>query len=421
MAALKLHSFPGDDVLLLIGYLVLSGLAFYGMAIVAHRFVPALCKVSEDMRIPRNVAGATMMAAGASSPELFSNVISVYVTKSDIGVGTIIGSEIFNMMIILSGIAWQKDGPTRIDPAASARDTGSYMLALGLLLLAVSDISRQGSDDDDVHSVVIVRGATTLPMVLGYGVYVFLCSETGRLALVRCFGSCYLPIVDDRKDECEPLLLSSEDDDEDDESGVRKSYEREPSCATACLLCLWPLRGAIRATIPADRPYLSVLTCVLWMSALSYGMVVALEAVAEALGFTTAVVGITISAAGTSWPNLVSSMTAARRGEANMAVSNAFGSNVFNICIALGVPWLLYPAIHNGRNYRGMHDNSIDLFIFFLIFVNVGYIALVTLTRYTLYPSFAFYFTSIYLAFILVAILASKNIGAIENHEQGGN
>jgi len=61
-----------------------------------HRFVPALNVLAIEFNIPDDVAGATLMAAGASSPELFSSIVSLFVTHSALGLGTIVGSEIFN-------------------------------------------------------------------------------------------------------------------------------------------------------------------------------------------------------------------------------------------------------------------------------------------------------------------------------------
>lgn len=67
------------------------------------RFVPALNVIATHFRIPDDVAGATMMAAGASSPELFASVVALFVTHSSLGIGTIVGSEIFNQLLICAG------------------------------------------------------------------------------------------------------------------------------------------------------------------------------------------------------------------------------------------------------------------------------------------------------------------------------
>ena len=68
-----------------------------------QRLVPALNVIAKRLSFSDDVAGATLMAAGASAPELFSNVVSIFITKSAIGMGTIVGSEIFNQLVICAG------------------------------------------------------------------------------------------------------------------------------------------------------------------------------------------------------------------------------------------------------------------------------------------------------------------------------
>uniref|UniRef100_A0A672FU18 Sodium/calcium exchanger membrane region domain-containing protein n=1 Tax=Salarias fasciatus TaxID=181472 RepID=A0A672FU18_SALFA len=80
---------------------------FYALAIVCDDyFVPSLEKISENLQLSEDVAGATFMAAGSSAPELFTSLIGVFITKGDVGVGTIVGSAVFNILVIigLSGI-----------------------------------------------------------------------------------------------------------------------------------------------------------------------------------------------------------------------------------------------------------------------------------------------------------------------------
>lgn len=65
---------------------------FWALAIICEEFfVPALNVMCERLKVPDDVAGATFMAAGASSPEVFASLIALFITKSDLGVGTVIG------------------------------------------------------------------------------------------------------------------------------------------------------------------------------------------------------------------------------------------------------------------------------------------------------------------------------------------
>ena len=67
------------------------------------RFVPALNVIATRLNIPDDVAGATLMAGGASSPELIASLVALFLTHSSLGIGTIVGSEIFNQLLICAG------------------------------------------------------------------------------------------------------------------------------------------------------------------------------------------------------------------------------------------------------------------------------------------------------------------------------
>ena len=72
---------------------------FYCLALVCDDFfLPALELLTERLQLTDDVAGATFMAAGSSAPELFTSLIGVFVTKDDVGTGTIVGSGVFNVL-----------------------------------------------------------------------------------------------------------------------------------------------------------------------------------------------------------------------------------------------------------------------------------------------------------------------------------
>ncbi|KAJ8955110.1 hypothetical protein NQ317_014289 [Molorchus minor] len=75
---------------------------FVALAIVCDEFfVPALDVIIEKFDIQDDVAGATFMAAGGSAPELFTSVIGVFVSFDDVGIGTIVGSAVFNILFVI--------------------------------------------------------------------------------------------------------------------------------------------------------------------------------------------------------------------------------------------------------------------------------------------------------------------------------
>merc|ERR1711959_603980 len=82
-----------------------------------------------------------------------------------------------------------------------------------------------------------------------------------------------------------------------------------------------------------------------WITVLSYVMVVLMEKIGFAWGISSFIMGITFLAMGTSVPDALGSIAVAKEGEGDMAVSNAVGSNVFDICMGLGLPWLIATAI----------------------------------------------------------------------------
>ena len=59
-----------------------------------------------QLKITPDVAGATFMAAGGSAPELFTSIIGVFIAKSDVGIGTIVGSAVFNILFVIAACAF---------------------------------------------------------------------------------------------------------------------------------------------------------------------------------------------------------------------------------------------------------------------------------------------------------------------------
>lgn len=125
----------GGFLLLLVGVSAM----FWGLAVVCEEyFVPALNILCEELNVPDDVAGATFMAAGASSPELFTSFIALFINHSAIGVGTVVGSEIFNHMIICAGsVMYSNTGVLQLDKWIFTRDVLSYFASLVVLIWAL--------------------------------------------------------------------------------------------------------------------------------------------------------------------------------------------------------------------------------------------------------------------------------------------
>ncbi|XP_045896057.1 sodium/potassium/calcium exchanger 3-like isoform X2 [Micropterus dolomieu] len=113
---------------------------FYALAIICDDyFVPSLEKISENLQLSEDVAGATFMAAGSSAPELFTSLIAVFITKGDVGVGTIVGSAVFNILVIigLSGIFAGQTVVLTWWPLF--RDSSYYILSVLTLIMVIYD------------------------------------------------------------------------------------------------------------------------------------------------------------------------------------------------------------------------------------------------------------------------------------------
>ena len=107
-----------------------------------------------------------------------------------------------------------------------------------------------------------------------------------------------------------------------------------------------PLIAPIHLTVPDVRKHENkyLLTCLMslvWLIILATLMTHALESIGCIIHFGATVMGLTLGAMGTSFPNLYASVLAAQAGEGEMAIVQAFASNVFNICVALGILWLI--------------------------------------------------------------------------------
>ncbi|ELU18054.1 hypothetical protein CAPTEDRAFT_85458, partial [Capitella teleta] len=118
-------------------------ICLYIMAILAvicdDYFVAALEAICRVLHVQSDVAGATFMAAGSSAPELFTAVIGVFFAKSDVGVGTIVGSAVFNLLFNLSLCAVFGGMVIYLTWWPVFRDMFCYALSVAVLVIVMSD------------------------------------------------------------------------------------------------------------------------------------------------------------------------------------------------------------------------------------------------------------------------------------------
>ncbi|XP_041807766.1 sodium/potassium/calcium exchanger 3 [Chelmon rostratus] len=180
---------------------------FYALAIVCDDyFVPSLEKISENLQLSEDVAGATFMAAGSSAPELFTSLIGVFITKGDVGVGTIVGSAVFNILVII-GLSGIFAGQTVVLTWWSLfRDSSYYILSVVTLIMVIYDAR-------------VVWWESLLLMTM-YGVYI----------LIMKFNSQILAFVTIQLRSGRPCSPGSEEHRED------KAGEDASACNTSMVL-----------------------------------------------------------------------------------------------------------------------------------------------------------------------------------------
>lgn len=108
---------------------------FVALAMVCDEFfVPALDVIIEKLQISEDVAGATFMAAGGSAPELFTSLIGVFISFNDVGIGTIVGSAVFNILFVIAMCVLFSRTVLELTWWPLFRDVAFYSVALLMLV-----------------------------------------------------------------------------------------------------------------------------------------------------------------------------------------------------------------------------------------------------------------------------------------------
>lgn len=251
-----------------------------GIALVlwgADRLTDGAVAIAERMHISQMVIGLTIVAMGTSMPEFFVSFMSALKDTPDMAVGNVVGSNIFNTLLIVGCAALVT--PIMILPATVKKDIPFAMVASVALLLICLDgnISR-----------------------IDAGVL---------LGLFAVFM--YITLKGAKENE-QPMQQTS---------------------------------------AKGGKPFMSVVWIFVGLVCLVFGsnlFVDAATVIARQLGVSDAVIGLTIIAGGTSFPELATSVVSARKGQSGIAIGNVLGSNVFNILLILGITGVMSPMTLQG-------------------------------------------------------------------------
>uniref|UniRef100_A0A673GQR3 Sodium/calcium exchanger membrane region domain-containing protein n=1 Tax=Sinocyclocheilus rhinocerous TaxID=307959 RepID=A0A673GQR3_9TELE len=360
---LAIHEFPEDiftkeqrkrgAVLL---HVLCAVYMFYALAIICDDyFVPSLEKISENLQLSEDVAGATFMAAGSSAPELFTSLIGVFITKGDVGVGTIVGSAVFNILVIIGVCGIFARQTVVLTWWSLFRDSLYYIFSVLALILVSLSGSPQESAVVMVDELLILR-----PHQLSFpeaGLRVMITPHfsprtrltmAGRMLISEVNSNITLLFYFIFISKVEVENSQPEEEDEDGDEILCVLCALAGYCARLKWLVSWPLAVLLYYTVPNcvlprwHRWFMiTFIASTLWIAIFSYLMVWMVTIISYTLGIPDYIMGITFLAAGTSVPDCMASLIVARQGMGDMAVSNSIGSNIFDILLGLGFPWAL--------------------------------------------------------------------------------
>lgn len=177
-------------------------------------------------------------------------------------------------------------------------------------------------------------------------------------------------------------------------------------------IIIFPLVLLMACTIPDVRKpgygkycYLSFIMSIVWIGGFSNLMVTWAEIIGNTLGIPTVIIGLTVLAAGTSVPDLLSSIIVARRGSGDTAVSSSIGSNIFDILVGLPFPWILYTAWPTTPSRVTIGADNIGISIGILLGMLIFVIGAIHCQGWKLTKTLAAMMLWFYFAFLAQAII----------------
>jgi len=242
-------------------------------------FVGGASALALALRVPQLLVGLTVVAYGTSAPEIVVGAQAAITGHGELALGNVVGSNITNIGLILGVAALIR--PARVDESLRRRELPMLLLTTALVPLVLVD-----------GLVKRWEGAALILLAVGYTVWMI---RGARAASVVATGV---------RDAAEATAAA-------DAAGAPKVIGTARAVAIALAgLCTMLIGGNIFIT-----------------GAIS---------VASHLGMSDRLVGLTVVAVGTSLPELVTSVVAARRGHSDLAIGNVVGSNIFNVFLCLG-------------------------------------------------------------------------------------
>lgn len=273
----------------------------------ADVFVEGASSTAQNFRVSKMLIGLTIIAFGTSAPELAVSISALASGSTDMVLGNVIGSCILNILLILGLAAVIK--PIKIKANTVRKELPMCLLISTLLAVLFLDVMlMNGSENQFSRSDAIV-------VLLFFCVFVYY------------------------------LIALAKHSKENGQKDEKAKYKLGKSL-------LFVLLGMVGIVIGSE---MVVRNC---------------TEIATAIGWSERLIALTVIAFGTSLPELVTTVVAARKGEQDLAVGNVIGSNIFNICVVLGIPVALFgsvtPASFNMLDIIMLVASAAALFFFAL-------------------------------------------------------
>ncbi len=252
----------------------------------ADWFVDGASAIAKRFKIPSIVIGLTVVAFGTSLPEASVSIASALQGANEVAVSNVVGSNIFNMLVVLGmsaailPVAVQKSSATKEIP---------FSLLCTVVLLGALLLGANTADGKTTYTIGLIAGIVLLALFAFYMFWQISAALKARKA----------GLIQDEEEETEIMSAGKA-------LGLI-------GIGIACIIIggNFVVEGATAA--------------------------------AEMLGMSQTLIGLTIVAVGTSLPELVTSMVAAKKGESDIALGNVVGSNIFNIIFILGFSAVIAP------------------------------------------------------------------------------
>jgi len=298
-----------DAVLIIVGL----ALAIAG----AHLLIGGGVSIAQRLGIPTIIIGSTVVAFGTSMPELTVNMHAAAHGNTELALGNIIGSNVFNICLIIGVSALIT--PLVIDRHAAMKDLPMCLLSAVMIGVCGNELYL---DHINYHELMLSHGIIFLSFFAIFAYYTYLAAVAG--------------IKEDKPADT-------------GEDTPKRDAEETHSLGRA------------------------IVYVVLGLVALAYGgdrVVVGTAGLAKTAGISDRIIGLLIVGPGTSLPELLASVVAARKKQSDMVIGNILGSNIFNVFFTLGLTACILPVpLDLALNYAVIANIAVSLFLVLFVCV----------------------------------------------------